>query len=400
MIPVVLAAGLGINRYQNSESRLPVDKNVVTAETRFGFKLFNELAQQTPKSNIVISPASLFQLLSITYNGADGGTKTAMEKALELQGISLDQLNRANNAALVNMENPGRKVKTDVANFVWVRKGIPFEKAFLETSRDFYKAEVNELDFSAPNAASVINDCVRKKTRGNIDGVVETFKPNDILVLLNTVYFRGKWSHSFDPSKTKQSEFTLADGSKKLVPMMQEKMKVRSYSGDNFQAVNLPYGKCRLSMYVFLPNKDSSLQDFLNNLNQNNWDKWVSSFSEPREIPVELPRFAMKYDSHDDIKRALSTMGMGVLFDREHADLRKASPLARDKSNNVYVDEIAQQAVIEVNEKGTKAYAVSFELFAALGIERGFIADRPFFFAIRDNKTGVILFMGTVWDPK
>ena len=235
------------------ESIGDVDKRLVSANTRFGFKLFEEIVQQDVGKNIFISPSSAAFALTMTYNGAEGETREAMARTLELAGINLEEVNRASLQLKEMLENPDHRVELVIANSLWMRKGIEFKSEFIKRNRNFFKADARTLDFNDPSAPSTINEWVNKNTQGKIDKIVGRIDPFTILFLINAIYFKGMWSMEFDKEQTKEGEFTLFDGTQKKHPMMSQSGRFRYFEGENFQAVSLPYGKGRVSMVVFLP---------------------------------------------------------------------------------------------------------------------------------------------------
>ena len=178
--------------------------------------------------------------------------------------------------------------------------------------------------------------------------------------------------------------------------MMSQSGTYLYYKGQGFQAVALPYGQGSVSMYVFLPDEQSSLDQFEQDLTPEKWDTWMRSF---RVAPgdLKLPRFKVEWGSQ--LNRALSALGMEEAFDGR----ANFSQMAEMKSvNQLYISEVRHKSLCEVNEEGTVAAAVT-----SVGMGVGSAApppfsmkvDRPFFFAIRDNRTGVMLFMGSVRNP-
>ncbi|WP_161821537.1 serpin family protein [Sporotomaculum syntrophicum] len=370
-----------------------VDPRLVAANTGFGFKLFHELAQGDPGQNIFVSPASVSMALAMTYNGADGATKEAMAKVLELQGMSLEEVNRANAELKTILENPDPGVQLTVANSLWASEDIDFKPEFIGRNRDYYAAEVNTLDFSHPSAAKAINNWVKKNTGGKIDNIVERIEANDALFLINAIYFKGSWADKFDPSETKAGLFNLPDGTQVKLLMMSRTGQYGYYQGDNFRSVRIPYGNQRVSMYVFLPEQESGLAEFYRNLDAANWEKWMPQFTETT-VQLVLPRF--KYEYAVNLKDTLKTLGMQVAFDSEQADFGNMCPIPPVPV--VYIGDVKHKTFIEVNEEGSEAAAATSVELLCKGIPQivNMVIDRPFFFAIRDELTGTILFMGTV----
>jgi serpin B len=370
-----------------------VNAKLAAANTRLSFKLFSEILKRQPNENIFISPASVAIALDMIYNGAKGKTQQAIAQTLELQGMSHQEINQANVALKATLKNLDPKVQLSIANSLWTRENEPFQAEFIQNVRDFYHAEVKNLNFSNPTASSIINDWVKQSTNGRIDKIVDRVEPDTVFLLLNAIYFKGNWTEPFAKEATQKRPFTLLDGTQKPLPMMrQQKLGVFPYyENEMFQAISLPYGEGRLSMYIFLPHQEVSLKTFYSSLTAENWQKWMSQF-EPSigGIKISLPRFKVEYAI--ELKDALTSLGMEIAFGRE-ADFSAMT------ASSLWLNKIKHKSCVEVNEEGTEAAAVT----EVGGVRSGPIemsVDRPFFLAIRDNQTGAILFMGSIVEPK
>lgn len=370
------------------------------ANTEFGFKLFSEVVKQNPRQNIFISPASVALALAMVYNGARGETQQAIMDALEIRGMSLDEVNRANAALRTALTNSDPKVQLVIANSLWAKQGITFEPEFLQRNQDFYQADVTKLDFNDPRAVAIINGWVSKQTRGKINQIIQQINSLATLFLLNAIYFKGYWSVPFDKTKTKGDIFTTLDGHQKKHPMMAQSGKFDYYRGQGFQAVSLPYGSGGASMYVFLPDQDSSLMEFQQRLTAKEWN--MMTRFDRTEGHIVLPRFKVEYET--DLNDALKALGMGIAFDQTRADF--SGICAVPPTQNVYLDRVKHKTFVEVNEEGTEAAAVTSIGMVAAGLMLSppkpftMIVNRPFFCAIRKNKTGAMLFMGSIIDPE
>ena len=386
----------GESRLALQQPNTAVDSKLVDANTKFGFKLFQEVLKQDSKRNVFVSPTSIAIALSMTYNGASGETQQAMANALELQGMSLDNINQANNTLKASLENADPAVQMSIANSLWARQGISFNPEFIKQNQQFYGAKVTELDFAKPDSSNIINNWVKENTRGKIDNIVGQLKPDDVLFLINAIYFKGNWTKKFDKSQTTERPFNLSNGSQKQHPMMSQSGKYRYYENETFQAVSLPYGKGRMSLYVFLPSKTMNLNTFQQQLKSENWQQWMNQFR-LRQGSVELPRFKFDYDIK--LNNALKALGMETAFSNQ-------ANFSNMTSASVAINEVKHKTFVEVNEEGTEAAAatsVGMVLTSArMPAEEPFqmVVDRPFFCAIRDNQTGTILFMGSIKEPK
>jgi serpin B len=375
-----------------------VSDAVVRSSRTFGFDLFGELAAANSKDNIFISPTSIAMCLTMAWNGASGTTQAAMAAALRLSGQDIQQVNGSNAALLKELAAADPKVKLLVANSLWARKGVAFQKPFLTANQQYFNAQVTALDFSDPGAPGTINAWVSASTNGLIKEIVSRIEAQDILFLINAVYFKGNWTEQFDKALTHEQDFFLPGGTATRRQMMARESKFSYYAASGFQAVNLPYGSGRLSMYLFVPDAKDGLPGFLKQLTAENWDKWLAGFaSKPGN--VVLPRFKIEYEA--TLNQALTSLGMGEALQPGKADFTKMvkSPFP------VYISEVKHKTFVEVNEEGTEAAAVTSTRITMTAIPRpqehfSIVADHPFFFAIADSKTGAVLFMGAIFDPK
>jgi len=379
-----------------------VDEQVASAMSRFAFKLFSELTRHAGGQNLFLSPASIAVALAMTYNGARGATQQVMAETLQLSGLSQEDVNRGYTVLMQALQQQAT-VELSMANSLWADQGVRFNEAFIDSSRTSYGAEVATLDFSdREGTARRINGWVSQETRKKITEIVKAEeidvgpKKWTVLFLLNAIYFKGRWAVPFDKAKTQLGVFHLGGGRQKPHPLMSRSGKYRYFEGADFQAVSLPYGDGRFSMYVFLPDQASSLEALWAQLNDEQWQRWMHRFrQQPGE--VVLPRFTVEYEVRlDDVLKA---MGMGLAFS-EMANFRGMSEVLE----KLWIDMVKHKAFVEVNEEGTEAAAATVvEMVTESAVmARPFrmVVDRPFFFAIRDGHTGTLLFLGAVVDPQ
>ena len=363
--------------------------NVASANTTFGFKLLKDLQKRQPDTNIMISPLSISIALTMTYNGAVGETQRAMADVLEIESLSIDTVNRSNAALRDSLENTDPKVEIAIANSIWSRQGVEFNPIFLDRNREFFGAEIGSLNFNNPQAPEVINGWVDSNTNGKIKQIVQQIDPGTLIFLINAIYFKGSWQKEFDKSATRDGIFHLSNGGEKRVKMMYRKGAYPYFRGENFEATRLPYGEGRMSMYILLPNRDSNLNDVITLLNAENWSNWMSQFQARTDnSEMILPRFELEYEAK--LNNALTALGMGIAFGTG-ADFR-------GMGTQLFISEVRHKTIIEVNEEGTEAAAVT----AVVGVKSlppAFRVDRPFFFAIHDDTTQTLLFMGIVVEP-
>ena len=381
----------------NEPEPVSIDTDVVSANTRFGFDLFNEIRQTEQDKNIFISPLSVSIALAMALNGAAGETEQAMTNTMHLQGLDSETINVGYAALRGALQTSDPKVVLTIANSLWARQGVPFKQDFLQRNTEYFGAEIATLDFMDPNTLITINQWVDTNTNGKIPKILDEINADLVLFLINAIYFKGTWQTEFDPAHTRDGTFQLATGEEKQVPMMTRSGDYPYYENyeEKFQAISIPYGDGRMSMYVFLPYRESDLNAFLEGLNTENWETWISQFRE-QEIFLSMPKFKLEYEK--TLNNPLQSLGMEIAFAAGLADFSRMADLER-LGKNLYIGEVLHKAVVEVNEEGSEAAAVTSIGIRATSAPPAFVADRPFFFAIRDNETKTILFMGTVVDP-
>jgi serine protease inhibitor len=378
---------------RETEQGIALGMSLKKTPTGFDFNLFRQVAEEDSGENVVLSTLSAKMALAMVYNGADGKTREAMAKVLGFERLSLEEVNRELHDQMVSLQSADEKLQVELANSLWADDEIDFLDDFKERCREYYDAEAASLDFDDPASVDIINAWASEKTHGKIEKIIDSFE-EDIYALMNAVYFNGKWTLEFDKSLTQDGDFYLLDGSTVKVPMMHQSGDYLYYENEDLQAVSLPYGDEKMSMYVFLPREGKDIAQFIQTLNEENWTAWMDSFLES-EGSIALPRFKVEYGKR--LNDALTALGMGIAFKASQADFSEMAPIAP-----LWISRVLQKTYIDVNEEGTEAAAVTYGgAMASCSPDEPFVmnVDRPFFFVIRDNRTGTLLFMGSIVDP-
>lgn len=367
-------------------------EKIIAPNNELGFNLLGEL-KKDDNGNLFMSPTSLLMALSLVYNGADGVTKEEITKTLQIPGMDSTDLNKANASLMTMLNKATDGIQLQVANSVWLNEDYRFQENFAKQAKDYFNAEIQEIDIASEDSPKRINDWVKKSTNGKIDKIVEgQLDENLVAMLLNAIYFKGDWQYSFDKRLTEDRIFHLADGNKIKTPFMSLQEKLSYMSNSDYQAIKLPYADGEMSMTVVLPN---DLKKFESDLSTESWEKIHSGMKKMRGT-ILLPRFKFSYET--ELNEALEALGMKSAF-KEGANFSKM--IEGDES--LLINRVKQKTYIDVNEEGTEAAAVT-------GVEVGvtsappddpFIMEvnRPFFIAITDDETGAILFMGSISNP-
>jgi serpin B len=374
-------------------------KAVVEGNGQFGFDLYRQL--RSTAGNVFFSPYSVSQALAMTSAGARGVTADEMARTLRL---SLDprRLHPAFAGLMrdMNRAERSRQCELAVANALWSQTGYPFVEQFQQIAKTDHAAALEEVDFAgAPESARrTINARVEKQTRDKIkellgDGFV---RRDTVLVLTNAIYFKGSWLHPFREDVTAIEEFKGGPkGVAQRVPLMRQQATYRYLDDGAFQALDVPFEANELSMLAFLPRKIDGLADFEQRLTMARLSDWIARMS-PQEVNVAMPRF--KATASYSLARSLRDLGMRRAFSSD-ADFSRMVAVER-----VSLSSVVHKAYVDVNEKGAEAAAATgigvVPVMAQFPPVPVFRADHPFFFLIRDNGTGSLLFAGRLSDPQ
>ena len=367
------------------------EKAVIQGGNAFGLELMSQVVARDHRPNVVLSPLSASMALGMALNGAAGPTFDAMSAALGFGGLGQGEINASYRSLLDLLTGLDPQVRFDIANSVWANKEVPFHAAFLQAVQTSFDAKVESRDFGDAATLQAINDWVKANTEGLIEKILDQLDRNMAAILINAIYFDGAWTTRFDPAKTTRGAFTREDRSTVQVDMMNlSGVKLPFSSGADYAAVELPYGGQAFSMVVVVPGGNTTARTFLEGLGAARWESIVQGLS-PREMDqVSIPKFTLAFDTY--LNDALIGMGMGPAFS-PNADFSKMSPMG-----GICIDYVRQKTYIDVDERGTKAAAVTAVGMRAVSFT-GFVADRPFVFAIRERLSGTLLFVGLVGDP-
>jgi serpin B len=378
--------------------------NVADADNAFGFRLLNAVQKTIPSGNVVLSPVSAALDLSMVLNGADGQTRQEMLSALSLSGWELSAINEANAQLIKVIRTPANSITLSVADSLWAdSRRVTLRPGYVKQTQAWYDAEMTDIDFSDPTAATQINGWASKETHGRIAKVIDRIDPADLLLLLNAVYFKGQWTHKFDKAQTQQRDFTLAGGSIKPLPRMAQSGRFDYFETPQLQAVRLSFGDGDLAMEVLLPAKSSSLGALEAQLTAEHWTNWQAQYA-PRPGTIELPRFELK--SNYRLNEPLQALGMTRAFHPGGAQLTGMFSSAPGplRTSRFVISSVVQSTYWKVDEEGSEAAAVTTTGIRATAIARPaqpfrMIVDRPFFCAIEDRRSGALLFVGAIYDP-
>ena len=371
-------------------------REVVKSANMFAFDLFKPIVSgEAEGTNIMISPFSITSALSMSLNGAAGGTFDAVKSALRYDGQSLGEINETYRRLVREMVPVDERVKMEIANSVWAENNFPVKKEFMDALREWYLAEARNFDVTDPGSVDLINGWIEEKTHDRIQKMISQLDRDLVMLIINAVYFNGKWKHQFDARLTADRPFYVSPGNPVSVPMMFQKQKFALARIDKVTLVELPYGQGNYSMVVALPDDGISPADIAGGLDAGKWDAWMEGLSYgPTEVELYMPKF--KYQYKRKLNDDLISLGMGPAFEPGTADFSRISDI------EIFISFVLHQTFIENKEEGTEAAAATVIGFTRTSLppEPEVVnLDRPFLYFIRETTTGTIVFMGLMSDP-
>lgn len=358
----------------------------VAQDNDFALDLLKKTIQNSDESNVFISPLSVSIALGMAWNGAEGSTRTEMETALKMSGMSANNINEYYRIMLESLPGADLTTKLKIANSIWYRSGFNIKKPFLNMNSAYFDAEIRSLDFSKTWAVDTINNWCAQKTNNLIKEVIKVISPYSMMYVINAVYFKGKWSSPFDEKETYRTNFTDEQNKLSEVNMMYKRDTFLYYKDAYAQYLDMPYGNKAFSMTVILPANGKTTGEVLDHLTTEHLNTALRSLK-MQKMDVHFPRF--KTECNYELSMPLKSMGMIRAFN-DSADFSKIS------DEDLYISSVIHKTYVEVTEEGTEAAAVTAIEFTTTSLPDYpiFLANKPFIFLIREKGTGVILFAG------
>lgn len=396
-----------------------LDNKFIDATANFSVELLKKSINRD--KNSVISPMSVYLALGMTGNGADRNTLKQFEFLLGNNKLSMDELNNYYYSFIKSFSDIKEK-DLKVGNSIWYssKDGLDVYKDFLQKNADYYGADAYMVDFNSNNTLKDINNWVKVNTNNRIDKILDSIDKNAMMYLINTIYFNGQWEKQYSSDdihngafytngivpkphvdnnmiqKTKNTNISKNDNSSVYVEFMNSEENkylkddmaegfVKKYKGDKFSFVAL------------LPNEGVDINKYIQSISGSKFVSILKNVSD-KKIKVSIPKF--KYDYDLNLNETLKKMGFTDSFDSSKADFSK---MAKD-SDGLFISRIIHKASVQVDELGTKAAAATAigmrTKSAELNLPKCIDLNRPFVYAIVDNKTNLPIFMGTVLNPE
>jgi serpin B len=357
----------------------------------FTFNLFRSVsAANTSGGNLFTSPLSVSMALGMTSNGANGATLDSMRTTLGFGAFTQDQANSYYNKLITDLPELDPNTTLKIANSIWYRQGFTVSSSFLQTGKTDFLANIQALDFTNAASVNTINNWVSNQTNGKIPKVINTIHSSDIMYLINAIYFKSIWANKFDASATRPAPFILPDNSEVEAQFMNGEIPCNTYVGTDATVLELPYSNNKYSLVIVMPHS-GSLDSFISSLTSDEWQTWMGKLTSYK-AQISIPKFQFSYAT--SLKNELSAMGMGIAFS-DGADFTNINP-----GGNLNITDVTHNAYIAVDETGTEAAAATTVTIGLTAAPVQMITiNHPFVFAIREMKSGLILFAGSVNNP-
>lgn len=376
------------------------------ANIRFAWNLLHNI--ESKSDNVFISPLSLSLCLAMSANGAVGETRDQILKALSLPTDQLDKIDRDMHDLLVTLLQKGGQVELDIGNSVWCDDLLP---DFVKGVKDVFLGEARPLA-----GKDAINAWVNEKTRGKIPTIINQDPPKDGAALINAIYFKGHWKKPFEADEVREDTFKLGPGKEQKIMLMKKGKEYFNYFEDEWvQVAEFPYKDENFTATFVLPRNSSeatytngyqnfgaekrtpiSLDELVSKGTAEHFASWISGL-EKKEGYLSFPKFKLEFTTN--MTDILKKLGMTRAFDRYNAQFDAMSKVLK------YVEGVLHKTLLEVDETGTVAAAVTYMGLAGLaGIGAPpppppyFVmkCDHPFLFAIRHIPTDTLLFIGKI----
>jgi len=383
---------------------------------RFGIRLLRAAVKHSdPDSSRVLSPLSAGQALALAFGAAKDSTAISIARALDLVGLGLEGI-AARSRRFNDAVRSRRDITLKIANGLWVDTSATLQPHFASWARAHYAAAVRVQPLRVLQVVSVLNRWADSVTSGAIPVIRDKeFGESVEVALTNAVYFKGRWLEPFDSSLTQERPFTTANGKRVATPTMERTTNLAYRRASRFQAVRVPYTAGLTALYIVLPDSGVSAVNVLDDVERTGWPI-PNPRAEARTVQIRLPRLHVTQAT--DLRPAFTDLDVGILFDSTRADFGglvvprpDRPPPCPPLSSGVHLEactrhrisEAAQHVFLDVDEKGTEAAAITsigfgVRITSAPPPPIRFFVDRPFLFALRDEKTGTFLFVGFIAD--
>lgn len=368
---------------------------VVRGANAFALSLLRQVNEGHLADNVVLSPLSVSFSVAMAANGASGATFDAIRTTLGFATLDTAQFRTAYRDLLTLVRGLDPQVTTTIANSVWYSPGqITPTPQFLQSSRDYFNAEIRPLDFRLPTAADSINGWVSRATQGMIPTIIERTN-DDVMALVNAIFFKARWRHGFDVGETSPRPFFDQSGASRQVPTMSAKIPVRLTRVARATAGELLYGNGAYGLVVLLPDGDQpswvgDVNALVRRLTPASLDTLSLALRDTgtQQLVVTFPKLDLNFG--DELGGALGALGMSRAMSG-FAEFDRIDPQSR-----MAISRVEHKTKLVIDEVGTTAAAVTYTGIVPVSAPPAMIVNRPFVLLLRERLTGTVLFAAKI----
>ncbi|XP_069772454.1 alpha-1-antiproteinase-like [Narcine bancroftii] len=369
---------------------------VTSANVDFAFNLFKRIANQST-SNILLSPLSISTALALLSLGTRSTTREQLFKGLHFENMTQEriiQMHKGYQQLLQALTAENREMQLLTGNSLHIQSGFDVQPSFLNETKKFYNAEVCFLDFKQDpqNAKQQLNNYLKKMTKGKVKDMFTTIDPSTRLLLINYIFFKGKWKNPFDPTRTTEADFNVNKTTVVKAQFMYQKTRLNKISDPDIFSiiVKLPY-LGNASLIAILP-AEGKLEYAEQNLSREKFEEWLQQLDyKKKEQRIFFPKLSLS--NSYELKNILPEMGIRDLFTSD------ANLLGISENENLKISKVTHEAALDIDEKATEAAAVTKVEFIPLSAWLSVRFTRPFLLIIYEENTNNILFLGRIRDP-
>uniref|UniRef100_A0A4W4FD51 Serpin domain-containing protein n=1 Tax=Electrophorus electricus TaxID=8005 RepID=A0A4W4FD51_ELEEL len=359
----------------------------------FAFTLYKKLVSQPDAKgkNIFFSPLSISMALSMLALGAKGETHSQIFSTLGYSNLTATQVNEAYEHLLHMLDHSQDAMLLEAGSAVAVQEGFKPVEKFLKDAQHFYHGEAFSVDFSKPEVAvQEVNKFIAKKTKDMITDMTKSLDPKTVMMLINYIYFRGKWEKPFEVKNTNKADFYIDVKTKVTVDMMKRTGRYNLFQDrNNFTSVIMVPYKGNTSMIIILPD-EGKMEEVEKNICKDHLKYWHNKLTR-RSVILYMPKFSISASS--SLQDTLMEIGIVDAFSD------KANFSGISEEFKLKVSKVLHQAVLSVDEKGTEAAAVTTLEIMPMSMPNSINLNRPFLIFIVEDSIKSILFMGKITNP-
>ncbi|WP_160677959.1 serpin family protein [Clostridium sp. C8-1-8] len=370
------------------ETKGTFSKEFLDSVSSFSFSMFKQLSKE---KNALYSPTSLYLSLGTVLNGTDCDTKEQLLKALSKYGLTENDIN-VYCKGLISDLSKDKKV-LNISNSIWYDDKLAINKDFLKATKTYYNTSAYKLDLQKPNTIETMNKWVTNSTNNKIDKIVNSIDPSAAMLIFSSIYFDNQWKYAFPKENTHKGNFITDNNSTIETDFMSQKSVVRNLSNSVEQLIALPYKDEIFTFVAMMPKDNTDIRTYIANLNDDVISSKINTLKSS-EVIINLPKFKIEFCK--ELNNELSSLGMKDIFDASKSNLSKMS----QNKDGLFVKSITQNSYLSLDENGTKAASVTkTEITKSAMISNPITFNRPFVYAVIDNRTKLPVFMGVMDDP-